>query len=318
MAQYIRRRLITAIPVFFGITMLVFLLVDLAPGDLTDLMGEGAASTVEQAAMEAAVGLDQPLPVRYLLWLAGLFRGDLGRSYHYGQDVSDLIVQRIGPSLLLTGTGVVLTVAIAVPLGVAAAWKPKGAWDRLSHLFTISGSAVPGFFLALVAIYLFSVRLGWLPSSGMYRSVGGGDMADLLRHLILPAGVVGVSNVGSILRQTQSACLEVLGEDYIITARAKGLREGVVVVRHALGSALIPVLTSILTHIPHIIGGSVVVERIFGWPGMGSLMFSAVSGRDYNVVMGGTVVMALAVLLTSLLLDVVYGLVDPRVRYGER
>ena len=318
MAQYIRRRLITAIPVFFGITMLVFLLVDLAPGDLTDLMGEGAASTVEQAAMEAAVGLDQPLPVRYLLWLAGLFRGDLGRSYHYGQDVSDLIVQRIGPSLLLTGTGVVLAVAIAVPLGVAAAWKPKGAWDRLSHLFTISGSAVPGFFLALVAIYLFSVRLGWLPSSGMYRSVGGGDMADLLRHLILPAGVVGVSNVGSILRQTQSACLEVLGEDYIITARAKGLREGVVVVRHALGSALIPVLTSILTHIPHIIGGSVVVERIFGWPGMGSLMFSAVSGRDYNVVMGGTVVMALAVLLTSLLLDVVYGLVDPRVRYGER
>ena len=318
MAQYIRRRLITAIPVFFGITMLVFLLVDLAPGDLTDLMGEGAASTVEKAAMEAAVGLDQPLPVRYLLWLAGLFRGDLGRSYHYGQDVSDLIVQRIGPSLLLTGTGVVLAVAIAVPLGVAAAWKPKGAWDRLAHLFTISGSAVPGFFLALVAIYLFSVRLGWLPSSGMYRSVGGGDMADLLRHLILPAGVVGVSNVGSILRQTQSACLEMLGEDYIITARAKGLREGVVVVRHALGSALIPVLTSILTHIPHIIGGSVVVERIFGWPGMGSLMFSAVSGRDYNVVMGGTVVMALAVLLTSLLLDVVYGLVDPRVRYGER
>ena len=318
MAQYISRRLITAIPVFFGITMLVFLLVDLAPGDLTDLMGEGAASTVEQAAMEAAVGLDQPLPVRYLLWLAGLFRCDLGRSYHYGQDVSDLIVQRIGPSLLLTGTGVVLAVAIAVPLGVAAAWKPKGAWDRLAHLFTISGSAVPGFFLALVAIYLFSVRLGWLPSSGMYRSVGGGDMADLLRHLILPAGVVGVSNVGSILRQTQSACLEVLGEDYIITARAKGLREGVVVVRHALGSALIPVLTSILTHIPHIIGGSVVVERIFGWPGMGSLMFSAVSGRDYNVVMGGTVVMALAVLLTSLLLDVVYGLVDPRVRYGER
>ena len=318
MAQYIRRRLITAIPVFFGITMLVFLLVDLAPGDLTDLMGEGAASTVEQAAMEAAVGLDQPLPVRYLLWLAGLFRGDLGRSYHYGQDVSDLIVQRIGPSLLLTGTGVVLAVAIAVPLGVAAAWKPKGAWDRLAHLFTISGSAVPGFFLALVAIYLFSVRLGWLPSSGMYRSVGGGDMADLLRHLILPAGVVGVSNVGSILRQTQSACLEVLGEDYIITARAKGLREGVVVVRHALGSALIPVLTSILTHIPHIIGGSVVVERIFGWPGMGSLMFSAVSGRDYNVVMGGTVVMALAVLLPSLRLAVVYGLVDPRVRYGER
>ena len=318
MAQYIRRRLITAIPVFFGITILVFLLVDLAPGDLTDLMGDGSASTTEQTAMEAAFGLDQPLPARYVTWLAGLFRGDLGRSYHYGQDVSDLIVQRLGPSLILTGTGVLLAVAIAVPLGVLAAWKPKGMWDRLAHLFTISGSAVPGFFLALVAIFLFSVRLGWLPSSGMYGTVGGGDLGDLLRHLILPAGIIGVSNVGSILRQTQSACLEVMGEDYIMTARAKGLREGAVVVRHALRSALIPVLTSILTHIPHIIGGSVVVERIFGWPGMGSLMFSAVSGRDYNVVMGVTVVMALAVLLTSLLLDVVYGFVDPRVRYGGR
>ena len=315
MAQYIRRRLITAIPVFFGITILVFLLVDLAPGDLTDLMGEGAASTTEQAAVEAALGLDRPLPARYVLWLAGLFHGDLGRSYHYGQDVADLIVQRLWPSLLLTGTGVVLAVAIAVPLGVMAAWKPRGVWDRLAHLFTVSGSAVPGFFLALVGIFLFSVQLGWLPSSGVYRTVGGGGPADLLRHLILPAGIIGVSNVGSILRQTQSACLEVMGEDYIMTARAKGLKEGAVVVRHALRSALIPVLTSVLTHIPHIIGGSVVVERIFGWPGMGSLMFSAVSGRDYNVVMGVTVVMALAVLLTSLLLDVVYGLVDPRVRY---
>lgn len=318
MAQYIRRRLITAIPVFFGITILVFLLVDLAPGDLTDLMGEGSTSTTEQTAMEAAFGLDQPLPARYVTWLAGLFHGDLGRSYHYGQDVSDLIAQRIGPSLILTGTGVLLAVAIAIPLGVLAAWKPKGLWDRLAHLFTISGSAVPGFFLALVAIFLFSVRLGWLPSSGMYQTAGGGDLGDLLRHLILPAGIIGVSNVGSILRQTQSACLEVMGEDYIMTARAKGLREGAVVVRHALRSALIPVLTSILTHIPHIIGGSVVVERIFGWPGMGSLIFSAVSGRDYNVVMGVTVVMALAVLLTSLLLDVVYGFVDPRVRYGGR
>lgn len=318
MAQYIHRRFITAIPVFFGITILVFLLVDLAPGDLTDLMGEGSTSTTEQTAMEAAFGLDQPLPARYVTWLAGLFRGDLGRSYHYGQDVSDLIAQRIGPSLILTGTGVLLAVAIAIPLGVLAAWKPKGLWDRLAHLFTISGSAVPGFFLALVAIFLFSVRLGWLPSSGMYQTAGGGDLGDLLRHLILPAGIIGVSNVGSILRQTQSACLEVMGEDYIMTARAKGLREGAVVVRHALRSALIPVLTSILTHIPHIIGGSVVVERIFGWPGMGSLMFSAVSGRDYNVVMGVTVVMALAVLLTSLLLDVVYGFVDPRVRYGGR
>ena len=315
MAHYIRRRLITAVPVFFGITLLVFLLLDLAPGDLTDLMGEGAASAAEQAAMEAAFGLDQPLPVRYLLWLTGLLQGDLGRSYQYGQSVSDLIAQRLWPSLLLTGTGVALAVAIAVPLGLLAAWRPHSFWGRLSELFTVIGSAMPGFFLALVSICLFSVQLGWMPASGMYTAGTGGSLGDLLRHLTLPAAIVGVSNVGSILRQTQSACLEVMGEDYIMTARAKGLRERAVLVRHGLRAALIPVLTSILSHIPHIIGGSVVVERIFGWPGMGSLMFSAVSSRDFNLVMGVTVWMALAVLLTSLLLDVVYGLVDPRVRY---
>ena len=315
MAQYIRRRLLTAVPVFFGITLLVFLLTDLAPGDPTDLLGEGAAGAEEQAALASALGLDKPLPVRYLLWLAGLLRGDLGESVHYGQSVASLIAQRLGPSLLLVGAGVGLAVLIALPLGVLAAWRPRALWDGLSNGFTVAGSAVPGFFLALAAIWLFAVRLRWLPASGMYASGASGSLSDLLRHLILPAGVIGLTNVGGLLKQTRSACLEVLGEDYIRTARAKGLREGAVVVRHGLRSALIPVLTTLLSHIPHIIGGSVVVERVFGWPGMGSLLFSAISGRDYSVIMGVTAVMALAVLGTGLLLDLVYGLVDPRVRY---
>ena len=315
MAQYIRRRLLTAIPVFFGITLIVFLLTDLAPGDPTDLLGEGAAGAEEQAALASALGLDKPLPVRYLRWLAGLLRGDLGESVHYGESVTALIAQRLGPSLLLVGAGVAAAVLIAVPLGVLAAWRPGSLWDGLSNCFTAAGSAVPGFFLALAAIWLFAVQLQWLPASGMYSAGGEGSLPDLLRHLVLPAGVIGLTNVGSILKQTRSACLEVLGEDYIRTARAKGLREGAVVVRHGLRSALIPVLTTLLSHIPHIIGGSVVVERIFGWPGMGSLLFSAVSGRDYNVIMGVTAVIALAVLGTNLLLDLAYGLVDPRVRY---
>lgn len=315
MAQYIRRRLITAVPVFFGITLIVFILMNLAPADAASLLGEGAASAADQAALKASLGLDKPLPVQYMLWLGGLLRGDLGQSYHFGQSVSGLIADRMGPSLILVGAGVALAVAAALPLGVLSAWKPHSAWDSLSNVFTMLGSAVPGFFLALASIYLFAVKLQWLPASRMYTGGASGSLGDLLRHLILPAAVVGLSNVGGILKQTRSACLEVLGEDYITTARAKGLREGAVVVRHALRSALIPVLTTVLTHIPHIIGGSVVVERIFGWPGMGSLMFSAISGRDYNVIMGITVVIALAVLLTNLLLDLVYGLVDPRVRY---
>lgn len=317
MGRYIRRRLITAIPVFFGITLLVFLMVNLAPGTITDLMGEGASSGADKAALEAALGLNQPLPVRYIQWLTGLFQGELGQSYFYDRPVSRLIAQRVGPSLLLTGSGVLLAVAIALPLGILAAWKPHSFWERLASVLSLISYSVPGFFLCLSGINLFAVTLGWLPSHGMYTAGTFTSLADLLRHLILPAGVVCLSSLGELVKQTRAACLEALGQDYIVTARAKGLTEGAVMVRHAFRGSLVPVLTTILSHIPHILGGSVVVEQIFGWPGMGSLLFSGISQRDYPVVMGVTVVIALAVLLTNLLLDLVYGLADPRVRYGK-
>lgn len=317
MGRYIQRRLVTAIPVFFGITLLVFLMVNLAPGTITDLMGEGASSEADRAALEAALGLDQPLPIRYVQWLAGLFRGQLGQSFFYDRPVSRLIAQRVGPSLLLTGSGVVLAVAIALPLGILAAWKPRSVWDRLASVLSLISYSVPGFFLCLAGIALFAVTLGWLPARGMYTAGSFTSLADLLRHLILPAGVVCLSSLGELVKQTRAACLEALGQDYIVTARAKGLTEGAVMVRHAFRGSLVPVLTTILSHIPHILGGSVVVEQIFGWPGMGSLLFSGISQRDYPVVMGVTVVIALAVLLTNLLLDLVYGLADPRVRYGK-
>lgn len=317
MGRYIRRRLVTAIPVFFGITLLVFLMVNLAPGTITDMMGEGASSEADRAALEAALGLDQPLPIRYVQWLAGLFRGQLGQSFFYDRPVSRLIAQRVGPSLLLTGSGVVLAVAIALPLGILAAWRPRSVWDRLASVLSLISYSVPGFFLCLAGIALFAVTLGWLPARGMYTAGSFTSLADLLRHLILPAGVVCLSSLGELVKQTRAACLEALGQDYIVTARAKGLTEGAVMVRHAFRGSLVPVLTTILSHIPHILGGSVVVEQIFGWPGMGSLLFSGISQRDYPVVMGVTVVIALAVLLTNLLLDLVYGLADPRVRYGK-
>ncbi|MBM6724431.1 ABC transporter permease [Pseudoflavonifractor phocaeensis] len=317
MGRYIRSRLITAIPVFFGITLLVFLMVNLAPGTITDLMGEGAANEADRAALEASLGLDQPLPLRYAGWLAGLFQGDLGQSYFYNRPVSRLIAQRVGPSLLLTGSGVALAVAAALPLGVLAAWKPRSVWDRLASFLSLLSFGVPGFVLCLGGIALFAVTLGWLPTHGMYAAGTFTSLGDLLRHLVLPAGVVCLSSLGELVKQTRSACLESLGQDYILTARAKGLTDGAVMVRHAFRSSLVPVLTTILSHIPHILGGSVVVEQIFGWPGMGSLLFSAISQRDYPLVMGVTVVVALGVLLTNLLLDLVYGLADPRVRYGK-
>lgn len=292
-------------------------MVNLAPGTITDLMGEGASSEADRAALEAALGLDQPLPIRYVQWLAGLIRGQLGQSFFYDRPVSRLIAQRVGPSLLLTGSGVVLAVAIALPLGILAAWKPRSIWDRLASVLSLVSYSVPGFFLCLAGIALFAVTLGWLPARGMYTAGSFTSLTDLLRHLILPAGVVCLSSLGELVKQTRAACLEALGQDYIVTARAKGLTEGAVMVRHAFRGSLVPVLTTILSHIPHILGGSVVVEQIFGWPGMGSLLFSGISQRDYPVVMGVTVVIALAVLLTNLLLDLVYGLADPRVRYGK-
>ena len=271
MGRYFRRRLLTAIPVFFGITFLVFVLLSLSPADVTDL-GEGASGGAQQAALEEALGLDKPLPVRYLAWLGGLLRGELGQSYLSGRPVAGMLAQRVGPSLLLTGTGVLLAILLALPLGILAAWRPRSGWDRA---------------------------------------------ASALSLVSFPAGVVCVSGLGELVKQTRSACLESLGEDYILTARAKGLGERAVMVRHAFRGALTPVLTTVLGHIPHIIGGSVVVEQVFGWPGMGSLLFWGIENRDYPVVMGVTVVIALAVLLTNLLLDLAYGLADPRVRYGR-
>ena len=296
MGRYFRRRLLTAIPVFFGITFLVFVLLSLSPADVTDL-GEGASGGAQQAALEEALGLDKPLPVR-------------------GRPVAGMLAQRVGPSLLLTGTGVLLAILLALPLGILAAWRPRSGWDRAASALSLVSFGVPGFFLCLVGVLIFSVLLGWLPSQGMYEYGVFTGVGDVLRHLALPAGVVCVSGLGELVKQTRSACLESLGEDYILTARAKGLGERAVMVRHAFRGALTPVLTTVLGHIPHIIGGSV-VEQVFGWPGMGSLLFWGIENRDYPVVMGVTVVIALAVLLTNLLLDLAYGLADPRVRYGR-
>ncbi|MEG2420986.1 MAG: ABC transporter permease [Oscillospiraceae bacterium] len=313
MKRYFLGRVLTAIPVFFGITLLVFSMMNLAPGSIADLRGEGDGTLLEGEAFAQSLGLDDPFPVRYVRWLGGLLRGDLGTSYR-GGSVGAQIAQRVGPSLLLTGTGLLLAVACAIPLGIVSAWKPKSFWGRLAGFLSYLSFGVPGFLLSLLLIALFGVALSWLPTFGMY-SGSGGSFGDLLVHLALPSLVICLSNLGGLTRQTRSACMEVLGEDYIRTARAKGLREWAVVVRHGFRTALIPVLTAILSHIPHILGGSVVVERIFGWPGMGSLLFSAISNRDYPVVMGVTVVVALAVLGTGLLLDLVYGLVDPRITY---
>ena len=312
MAKYLRKRILGAVPIFFGITLFVFLMMYLAPATVADVAGGSleASSASEKEALEARLGLDRPFPVQYGTWLLGLFQGDLGNSYWSGRPVMDSIAPRVVPTVLLTGTGVLLAILLAIPLGVLAAWKPGSGWDRLSSVLSMLSFGVPGFCLCLLGIYLFSVVLGILPAMGM-----GAGFWGTARHLILPASVICLGSMGNLLRQTKGSMLEVLGEDYIVAARARGLSDRRVLWRHGLRGAAIPVLTTVLNHIPHVIGGSMIVERIFGWPGLGDLLFFSVNNRDYMVIMGVTVLVALAVLLAHLLMDILYHFADPRLRW---
>ena len=314
MANYIVKRVLGAIPVFFGITLLVFILINMAPATIADLAGgEDASSAAAQAALEANLGLDKPLPVRYLLWLGELLTGDLGQSYRTGQPVLDMVAQRVAPSLILTGTGVAAAVLIGIPLGVMAAWKPHSRWSKLAGGLTLLSFSAPGFFLCILGIFLFSVVLGWLPAAGMYSAGSGGSVGDLLHHLLLPAAVVCVSSLGSLVRQTATACGEVLGEDYIRTARAKGLAERVVLYQHALKNAMSPVITHIGTNMASLMGGACVIETVFGINGMGKLAYDSLIRRDYTQVQAIILVVALVYIVINLVVDILYKVFDPRV-----
>lgn len=314
MLKYIVKRIMLSVPIFIGITLLVFILSNLAPGSPADVIAQ-AGNLTEEAyrELEIALGLDKPLLVRYGIWLFDLLRGDMGNSTSNFAPVSSLIAIRIGPSVLLTGTSIIMAVILSIPLGIMAAYKPYSVWDNVSSAVSFLGSSLPSFFVSLTMIYIFSVKLGIFPAQGMY-SAGSESLADLIHHLFLPAFIVCVLNMGPFVKQTRGAILEVLNEDYIKTARAKGLREHVVIVRHALRNALIPVVTTIGMTIPMLVGGAVVTEQIFSWPGMGSLMVNAINTHDYNVIMGVTVVISVAVLLVNLFLDILYTYLDPRVK----
>ena len=309
MAKYSLKRILTSLPVFLGITFVVFFLINGMAGSLVDLMGGDApAAGTDRAALAAYLELDQPLLTRYAAWLSRLLHFDLGTSFRTGVPVGELVLVRMQASLLLTGAGMLFSVALALILGICSALKPHGPLDRLAGVLSVAGSATPGFFVSLLLIYVFSVQLKLLPAV----STGAG------RDMILPLLVICISNTGGLLKQVRTACCEVLAEPYIKTARAKGLGTFAVVRAHVLRNASLTIVTAVLSHLPHIVGGSMVVERIFGWPGMGSLLFSAIGQRDYPVVMGVTAVIAVTVLATSLLLDILYGLLDPRVRYERR
>ena len=314
--RYVIKRVLVAIPTFFGITLLVYILASMMPSSPLEIMFNDPMATKEQMeAMEKSLGLDQPVYVQYFRWLIQLLKGNLGISYRTGLPVTSMVLERIGPTLLLTGSAMLLTVLIALPLGIMAAYKPYSGWDYISSGISFIGAALPNFFAALVLIYIFNVRLKIFPSSGMYDSSGVRTNAMLLHHLVLPSCVLAIQYIGSLIRQCRGSMMEVLQSDYVRTARAKGLLETPVLIRHALRNAWIPLVSWFGMQIPALIGGAVVTEQIFGWPGLGSLMVQSINARDYPAIMGITVVIAVTVLIGNLLIDLLYNVLDPRIKY---
>lgn len=286
----------------------------MAPGSpLEMLMADPMATKESMEALKTQMGLNDPAIIQYFRWLAAMLQGNLGISYRNSLPVLGQVLEKLGPTLILTLSSTVLSVLIAVPLGIMSAYKPYSAWDYASSGFAFVGASTPTFFTGLVMIYIFAVKLRVLPMGGMYDA-GVHTVASAVNHLILPCLVLTIFNIGSILRQTRGSMMEVFSEDYIRTARAKGLTEPRVVIIHGLRNALIPVVTVLSTMIPFMFGGAVVAEQVFSWPGLGSLMVQSINARDYPMIMGITVVIAAAVLIGNVLTDIAYSLLDPKIR----
>ena len=314
MWKYVAKKILLALPVLLGITLIDYLIMCLA-GSPLDMMISPRA-TQEAVAMKAQqLGLDQPVLVQYLSWLGQLFQGNLGYSYKSYQPVAEMIGSQMAPTLLLMGGSLVLGLLIAVPAGIYSAIHRYQKRDFAVVTASFFGSSIPGFFLALILIYVFNVRLGWLPSSGMFTPGTGGDFWDVVRHLIMPAVVLAVSVAGSNIRYIRSAMLEILEMDYLRTAKAKGIGRFLVINKHALRNALLPIVTVIGMQIPTLFGGAVIIEQIFSWPGLGLVTMNAITGRDYPVIMGVCLLSAVVVQVSNLLTDIVYALVDPTIKY---
>jgi ABC-type dipeptide/oligopeptide/nickel transport system permease component len=318
MYAWLARRLLISIPVLLGITVLGFVFVRLAPGDPVRMMvnPEYMAGGAEEyiAQRRAELGLDKPLPIQYAAWLSEVARGNLGYSFFDRRPVGDIIKERVIPTVELMGTALLLALAIGVPLGLLAAIKQYSVLDYSTAIISLATISTPSFFLGLAAIYILSLKLNLLPTSGMFTAGAQRSVGDDLHHLILPAAILGLNLAGPFARYARSSLLEVIRQDYLTTARAKGLRDNLVIRRHALPNALIPLITVVAIQVPALFAGAVVVEQIFSWPGMGQMALASITQRDYPVLTGFILIIAVLVLTCNLLADLAYAVVDPRIR----
>jgi peptide/nickel transport system permease protein len=310
------RRILIAIPVLLGVTIFNFLIVNMAPGDPVEMYINPDATEQDIEIKREALGLNDPIYVQYWRWLVNVCKGDFGNSFTTYEPVMNMISERIGPTLLLMGFSLVIAYLIAIPIGIISATKQYSWTDYLTTTFSFLGISVPHFFLGLGVIYVFALIFQVLPTGGMNTLGGSGGFMDTFFHMLLPAFVLGTGIAGSMVRYVRSSMLEVLGQDYLRTARAKGLKEFVVTNKHALRNALIPIITIAGMDIPLLIGGAVVTEQIFQWPGLGQLTIQSIGSRDYPTLMAVNLLAAFAVLFSNLLADVLYSVADPRIKYN--
>ena len=313
MGKYIIKRILIAIPVLIGITIIDYAIMCMAGSPLDMLQGP----RVSEAAVEAkriAMGLDQPIYVQYFVWLRELLSGNMGFSTKTYQAVSSMIASHLGPTLLLMGVSLLVSLLMAVPAGIYSAIHQYSKGDYAVVTASFLSSSIPGFFLSLLLIFIFTVKLHLLPSSGMVTLGTAGGVLDTAKHMIMPVLVLATSMAGTNIRYIRSAVLEILQQDYLRTARAKGIGRFRVIYKHALRNALVPIVTVIGMEIPLLFGGQVIIEQVFSWPGLGLMTMSAITNRDYPVIMGVCLLSAVVVLAANLITDILYALVDPTIQ----
>ena len=327
MGWYVLKRLIQAIPLLLGVATVTFFIVHLAPGDPMDMfLEERYRRQIDPEVIELLrqkYGLDQPIHVQYAKWIGNLAQGDLGESFRYRRPVSDLIAERVPYTLQLTVLALLLDALVGIALGIISAVKQYSLVDKSVTVGSLIVYSIPGFWLALMLVLVFSVNLGWLPTSQTrsldYELLSWTEkILDLLWHLVLPVFVLGVASAAGTARYMRNRLLEVLSEEYIVAARARGLRERAVILKHALRNALIPIVTIYGLSLPFLLGGAVLIENVFAWPGMGTLAVDAVRARDYPIILATSMIGAVLVVVGNLLADVTYAVVDPRVSYNGK
>lgn len=318
MFAYTIKRIILIVPILLGISLVIFFIANLMPGDVLDVMVNPTIGKAQMELRRAQLGLDQPIYVRYWQWLTHAVCGDLGYSMVSREPVSQIIAFRIPNTVRLMGVSLLLSLLFAIPAGIISAVKKYSLIDYAFTIGAFAGLSVPTFFFGLTLIYVFSVRLGWLPSGGMHSFRDRANPAwDAISHLILPSLTLAMFYMAQFTRYIRSTLIEVMRQPYIDTARAKGIAEWKVILRHGGRNAMIPVITLLGLRIPFVFGGAVLVETVFAWPGMGRLLVTSVYERDSGTLVGITLMVGLLVALSNLLVDLIYVIVDPRIRYAD-